>query len=702
MNKEEIKEILLKNLEGSLAESTTPEIVADTLKQTAEKMVYEQPMYNFVGVQPMSGPVGLCKFLEYEARTTIEAVIDDEPWIPVKVIPHNEIISKTGEEMWLMERTMTTEAGTRLAAAEYDIENAENQESLKGTEKARKEIMSKVAMDLNKEIYTEIRGDLLGFGFKEKLDLTSFVDDDDILSPNGVISLTTKLASIGYEIGEKSKRGAGNFAIVSETIATILKFNGCLRMDEEFIDQDYGYVKYVGTLGGVLKIYRDTDIEHNKIVIGYKGYNTDPAMDEMDVGYVYAPYVPLMTSGIVKNPNTLKSVMKFCTRYGKAVYSTEQVVGHVKEDGSNHYIGVSNFYSELTIDGLPKIEINNKSIDKLVADLKETLLESHEEDAATEIAFCKDKGVTKAKYRQAGRLIPMVIDKLAMLHFVGVQTMTGPVGLLYLLRFRTAEEDGEGEGKRITLEVISETITAKSSKLDTKLTVEGMWDIAEGIAPNEKLNDIVTNIAKEIYKEIMNDVIRIAHKETIIVSAETKPIALYIAINHAANEIARKTRRGAGNYVIASTDFVKLLMKNKLIKRDMNSINPAFDYGFVKYIGMLDGTIKVFRDDTLEHNKCIIGYKGGNGEIDAGYFYTPYKLLRPSIVVDSITFEPSILLHTRYGLYYDQNSTETTSEDGLETHIKREPSNYFTVLTFEGLPEFKEEDVFEESMKNID
>jgi hypothetical protein len=52
------------------------------------------------------------------------------------------------------------------------------------------------------------------------------------------------------------------------------------------------------------------------ILLGYKG-----GSGEMDSGYFYCPYVPLMSSGVVVDPNTFNPHVSLMTRYGKATFT---------------------------------------------------------------------------------------------------------------------------------------------------------------------------------------------------------------------------------------------------------------------------------------------------------------------------------------------------------------------------------------------
>jgi len=69
------------------------------------------------------------------------------------------------------------------------------------------------------------------------------------------------------------------------------------------------------------------------------------------------------------------------------------------------------------------------------------------------------------------------------------------------------------------------------------------------------------------------------------------------------------------------------------------------------------GAPQASNDDVI-----LVGYKGGNGETDTGYFYCPYiPLMSSGVVVNPITFQPVVSLMTRYG---KTSFTNTTSSLG--------------------------------------
>jgi hypothetical protein len=56
------------------------------------------------------------------------------------------------------------------------------------------------------------------------------------------------------------------------------------------------------------------------ILVGYKGGN-----GESDAGYYYAPYIPLMSTGVIMNPVTTQPVISLMTRYGKVALTDSDI-----------------------------------------------------------------------------------------------------------------------------------------------------------------------------------------------------------------------------------------------------------------------------------------------------------------------------------------------------------------------------------------
>jgi len=234
--------------------------------------------------------------------------------------------------------------------------------------------------------------------------------------------------------------------------------------------------------------------------------------------------------------------------------------------------------------------------------------------------------------------------------------------------------EGSG-GRKMSLEVISQATEANTRRLQAGWTTEAMQDMNSQHGfdlENELTKALSAEIVQEIDAEIINDLLALAGTiRTYDFSATGGPsyapafvgdrfANLGVRINEVANVIARKTRRGAGNFIVVSPMIVSVLQSaGKAV------FAPAVSGEFkgpnnTEMVGTLNGTIKVYSYLWNQANpgssspngddKILVGFKGGNSETDAGYFYTPYvPLMSSGVIVNPVTFQPVTSLMTRYG-----------------------------------------------------
>lgn len=345
--KDIIKDTLLKNTDNHLesiaascvmpAGNSSAAIVRNITSQVIDSLAVK----HFVGVQPMTAPVGLIYSLEYEIEN-VEPT--SEEMISALSSSENENEEKNiPTRMCLNINSQAIEAGTRKLGTHFTLEALEDINAGAFDDKTNP------CTEIAKEIYEEIRNDISAIAHKVSLDAGKIVGDGKDIDQNKITKLGTSINSCANKIARKTRRGAGNFLIASETIAEIIK-NADGFVPTPFNEYDYGYVKYIGTLYGAIKVYCDFGLEHGKAIIGYKGGN-----GETDTGYIYAPYILVMGT-IVVDPNTFAPVARFMTRYGKFVNQpTEETT---TENGALTTIKREqcNYYYELTLDNLPKLK----------------------------------------------------------------------------------------------------------------------------------------------------------------------------------------------------------------------------------------------------------------------------------------------------------------------------------------------------------
>ena len=139
---------------------------------------------------------------------------------------------------------------------------------------------------------------------------------------------------LANEIGAKTRRGPGNWLVGSHLITSILQSASksvfAPTVQGSFSDPTGN--KMVGTLNGQMKVYsynwglndawgftganNAMGATGEDILIGYKGGSS-----ELDTGYFYCPYVPLMSTGVVMDANTFMPAVSLRTRYGKATFT---------------------------------------------------------------------------------------------------------------------------------------------------------------------------------------------------------------------------------------------------------------------------------------------------------------------------------------------------------------------------------------------
>jgi hypothetical protein len=130
--------------------------------------------------------------------------------------------------------------------------------------------------------------------------------------------LTEVVITAANEIHTRTLRGQANFIVVSPDVASILessrKFVPTFGMDANGQVDMGSYqigAQEVGTIAGRFKVYRCVDFPRNKILVGYKG------QDDIDAGFVYCPYVPLVITPQLANTEDFQPRQAVFTRYAK-------------------------------------------------------------------------------------------------------------------------------------------------------------------------------------------------------------------------------------------------------------------------------------------------------------------------------------------------------------------------------------------------
>lgn len=293
------------------------------------------------------------------------------------------------------------------------------------------------------------------------------------------------------------------------------------------------------------------------------------------------------------------------------------------------------------------------------------------------------------------RVMPTVIANEIM----GVQPMTGPVGQIHTLRVRYADSKAgvtagtealspfelakayagnqnasdpaaaqtaalEGQpGNRIGIQILKETVEAKSRKLSARWTFESAQD-SNAIHGIDIEAEIMQALAQEITVEIDQEMLQnlrqlvgaapVTFDQAAVSGTATyvgdEHAALAVMINQQANLVAARTRRGAANWAVVSPTTLTIL-QSATTSSFARTTEGTFEAPTnTKFVGTLNSTMRVYVDQYAADSEAVLlGYKGDT-ETDAAAYYCPYiPLMSTGPVMDPDTFEPVVSFMTRYG-----------------------------------------------------
>ena len=142
-------------------------------------------------------------------------------------------------------------------------------------------------------------------------------------------TLGTKIQKLSNIIHQKTLRGGANFMVCSPTVGTILEsipgFASDSNGDVEAATYAFG-VQKVGSLNGRIKVYKNPYMTENQVLVGYRGTQF------LESGAVFSPYIPLIMTPLVYDPDTFTPRKGLLTRYAKKIvrpeyYGTIEIAG---------------------------------------------------------------------------------------------------------------------------------------------------------------------------------------------------------------------------------------------------------------------------------------------------------------------------------------------------------------------------------------
>ena len=288
-----------------------------------------------VGVQPMQGPVSQIHTLRVRYADSVNSTASspfdtdttagDEALSPFKIATAYSGSASTGKadvtaakegtggnKISIQILKQPVEAKTRKLQARWTFEAAQDAQSMHGID-VEAEIMAALAQEITAEIDQEVLGSLRSLAATEEAYNQAAVSGTATYVGDEHAALAVLINRTANKIAQRTRRGAGNWAVVSPEALTVLQSastSAFARTTEGTFEAPTN-TKFVGTLNGAMKVYVDSyAADSTPVLVGYKGSS------ETDAAAFYCPYIPLMSSGTVLDPSTFEPVVSFMTRYG--------------------------------------------------------------------------------------------------------------------------------------------------------------------------------------------------------------------------------------------------------------------------------------------------------------------------------------------------------------------------------------------------
>ena len=133
-------------------------------------------------------------------------------------------------------------------------------------------------------------------------------------------TLGTKMQKLSNIIHQKTLRGGANFLVCSPTVATILESipGYASNSDGDVSKATYAFgVQKAGAINSRYTVYKNPYMTENTILMGFRGGQF------LEAGAVFAPYIPLIMTPMVYDPDTFTPRKGLLTRYAKKVVRPE-------------------------------------------------------------------------------------------------------------------------------------------------------------------------------------------------------------------------------------------------------------------------------------------------------------------------------------------------------------------------------------------
>lgn len=334
--------------------------------------------HDIVGVQPMTGPVGLAFALRFRAdqayagQTSTEVGYntidpyytgDNQASRAMGTVAGEELGSNTaastsadgylqqgqagegvgdrglgiGSGKQIKELSMTVEkaqveAGTRKLRSRWSLEVAQDLKAMHGLD-LEEEMMDVLAYEITAEIDRELINVMRSVAANNASSTTwNYATADGRWEAEKYRNFYNLLIRKANRIAVDTRRGAGNFVVSAPSICAALETTASFTIQPVAADVNAAVtgVAKIGSLDGRMTVYRDTFATIDDVVIGYKGPS------EYDTGIIYLPYIQLLVSKAVFE-DSFNPTVGLMSRY--AIHQ--------------HIFGAENYYIQVAAQNLP-------------------------------------------------------------------------------------------------------------------------------------------------------------------------------------------------------------------------------------------------------------------------------------------------------------------------------------------------------------
>ena len=330
--------VILENTRKHLAESATAgatsagniatlnRVILPVIRRVMPTVIANE----IVGVQPMTGPVSQIHTLRVRYADSVDSTsgtdvtAGEEALSPFKIasaysggaddkaMSTSALEGVPGRRINVQILKQVVEAKTRKLSARWTFEAAQDAQAMHGLD-VEAEIMAALAQEITVEIDQEILGSLSALAGSTYSYNQATVSGTATYVGDEHAALAVVINRAANLIAQRTRRGAGNWAVVSPAALTVLQSattSAFARTTEGTFEAPTN-TKFVGTLNGAMRVYVNSYAnDTTPVLVGYKGSS------EADAAAFYCPYVPLMSSGVVLDPSTFEPVVGFMTRYG--------------------------------------------------------------------------------------------------------------------------------------------------------------------------------------------------------------------------------------------------------------------------------------------------------------------------------------------------------------------------------------------------